>query len=178
MEIERTESISDTDAVDAHSKSNDHTESETRSNDLAPQTTAPLPVNKKEYSVLIDIEHPCHPPMGAFKYIESGSRDCLLQAVSEIMTAHGPPDISKIVINSLSIRKGDGIYDILEYAHDDVGELLDEVVESEKFPRIKCVYGFSGLMGYQSHSFVPAQDLEKIRNWLEEKVRSTVRGTI
>lgn len=122
-------------------KSNDHADSETLSKDSAPQPAALLPIKQKDYSVLIDIEHPYRPLMGAFKYIESGSRECLLQAVSEIMTAHGLPNTSSIAIKSLSIRKGDGVYDILDYAHDDVSGLLDEVVESEKFPRIKCVYG-------------------------------------
>ncbi|KAL1862026.1 hypothetical protein Plec18170_000850 [Paecilomyces lecythidis] len=140
-EIEKPEKGKGTNVADSQWESTDLIGIENQLTNSAPQTTTLLPAKQKEYSVLIDIEHPYYPSIGAFKHIECGSRECLLQAVSEIMTAHERPITRNIVIKSLSIRKGDGAYDILDYIHDDVGDLLDAVVESEKFPRIKCVYG-------------------------------------
>ncbi|KAF7587420.1 hypothetical protein BBP40_007239 [Aspergillus hancockii] len=47
-------------------------------------------------------------------------------------------------MKSLRIGHGDSSYDILKYEHDDIGDLLDGILISEKVLRIKCVYVMKG----------------------------------
>jgi hypothetical protein len=43
-------------------------------------------------------------------------------------------------MKSLSVRKGNTVYDVLGYSQDDIGNLLDDILESEKLIKIECVY--------------------------------------
>jgi hypothetical protein len=47
-------------------------------------------------------------------------------------------------MKSLCIGHGDSSYDILKYEHDDIRDLLDVILISEKVLRIKCVYAMKG----------------------------------
>lgn len=47
-------------------------------------------------------------------------------------------------MKALCIGHGDSSYDILKYGHDDIGDLFDCILMSEKVLRIKCFYGVKG----------------------------------
>ncbi|GAD93830.1 hypothetical protein AN5087.2 [Paecilomyces variotii No. 5] len=124
----------ETNAADGQLKSNDHAETETPVNELTPKTATLLRAKQRKYPVLMSIQ--CNYDIdSAFKYIESASPECLLQAARDITTAAGREYARSIVLKSVYIRKGDTSHAVLD---DDVGGLLNAVFESEKFPSVHC----------------------------------------
>jgi hypothetical protein len=109
-------------------------------NDPTPSASVAPDAGAKGYSVVIDIQYPLKRPIGALRYIDSPSRQNILQVVEQVLATNEPLDPTRLV-KSLSVRKGNATYDILGYAQDHIGDLLDDILESEKLPRIECVYG-------------------------------------
>lgn len=108
-------------------------------NDLTPSTSVAPHAGATGYSVVIDIQYPLKRPIGALRYIDSPSRQNILQVVEQVLATNEPLDPTRFV-KSLSVRKRNATYDILGYAQDRIGDLLDDILESEKLPRIECVY--------------------------------------
>jgi hypothetical protein len=67
------------------------------------------------------------------------SRQAILQVAAKIMAEHRLSDTT-YPIDSLWVGHGDSWYDMLKYRKDDIGNLLDGILISEKVLRIKCVY--------------------------------------
>lgn len=78
--------------------------------------------------------------MGALRYIESPSRQNILRVVAQVLSTNEISDDPIWPMKSLSVRKGDNVYDVLGYPQDDIGRLLDDVLESEKLIKIECVH--------------------------------------
>ena len=78
--------------------------------------------------------------MGALRYIESPSRQNILQVVAQVLSTSEISDDPIWPMKSLSVRKGNTVYDVLGYPQDDIGGLLDDILESEKLIKIECVY--------------------------------------
>lgn len=92
------------------------------------------------FSILLDIQYPFKRPMGALRYIESPSRQNILQVVAQVLSTSEISDDPIWPMKSLSVRKGNTVYDVLGYPQDDIGGLLDDILESEKLIKIECVY--------------------------------------
>ena len=120
------------DAIERHESSHHH---------LPAVDTVTDHAAAKGYSVLVDIQYPFGGPIGAFKYIENPSVEGVLRLISQIMAVHGYSQPG-IPIKALRVRKGNNAYDILDYTHGDIGDLLEEVRKLHKIATIRCVYGF------------------------------------
>ncbi|OKP13230.1 hypothetical protein PENSUB_1078 [Penicillium subrubescens] len=106
---------------------------------LTPSITVPSHVGAMGYSVLVDIQYPFKKPIGALRFIASPSRQGLRQVVAQILASNDPPNDPGWFIKSLCVRKGNSSYDVLGYPQDDIGSLLDDVLEFEKLIKIECV---------------------------------------
>ncbi|GLA67142.1 hypothetical protein AtubIFM54640_010119 [Aspergillus tubingensis] len=109
-------------------------------NDLTPAASVSSHARMREYSVLLDIQYPFQKPVGAYRLLRSPSRQNLLQLLAEVLALNEPPNDPTRFMKSLSIRKGDSIYDILGYPQDDIVNLLDDILESERLIKVECVY--------------------------------------
>lgn len=69
--------------------------------------------------------------------IASSSRQNILRVVAQVLSTSEISDDPIWPMKSLSIRKGNTLYDVLGYPEDDIGSLLDE---SEKLLKIDIVY--------------------------------------
>lgn len=69
--------------------------------------------------------------------IASSSRQNILRVVAQVLSTSEISDDPIWPMKSLSIRKGNTLYDVLGYREDDIGSLLDE---SEKLLKIDIVY--------------------------------------
>lgn len=107
--------------------------------DLMPSTSVPSHAGARGYSVLVDIQYPFKKPIGALRFIANPSRQGLRQAVAQILATNDPPNDPSWFIKSLNVRKGNTSYDVLGYPQDDIGSLLDDILESEKLIKIECV---------------------------------------
>lgn len=87
---------------------------------------------RKGYSVLIHIKYPFQRPIGGLRYIGAPSRQEILQVVSRIMSEHG---VSHPVwpMKALCIKHDNAAYDILDYEHDHIGGLFDDILKSKAF---------------------------------------------
>jgi hypothetical protein len=94
----------------------------------------------KGYPVLVDIQYPFKGPIGALRYMERPSRHILLQVVAQVLAANEPPNDPSRFLKSLGVRKGNATYDVLGYPQDDIGSLLDDILNSEELLKIECVY--------------------------------------
>lgn len=95
--------------------------------------------DKKGFLSLIQIR--CFPFQNSIyetRDIAVPSRQAILQVIAKIMAERGLA--TTYPIESLCIGHGDSYYDILTYEHDNIGDLLDGILLSEKVLRIKCVY--------------------------------------
>ncbi|KAJ6114085.1 hypothetical protein N7512_007530 [Penicillium capsulatum] len=62
------------------------------------------------------------------------------KVVTQILSTSEIADDPIWPMKSLSVRKGNTVYDVLGYPQDDIGSLLDDVLESEKLIKIECIY--------------------------------------
>ncbi|KAE8155679.1 hypothetical protein BDV40DRAFT_112237 [Aspergillus tamarii] len=92
------------------------------------------------YLVLVHIPYPFHPPIGALRNLSLPSRQSLLQIILQILDDRW---ITETVcpVQSLFIRQGNNLYDIISYAHDHIGDLFNDVLRTEKLLKFECVYG-------------------------------------
>ncbi|KAJ5517511.1 hypothetical protein N7527_009071 [Penicillium freii] len=95
---------------------------EVSQNNFTPSTSVSSLERGKGFSILLDIQYPFKRPIGALRYIESPSRQNILRVVAQVLST------------------GNTVYDVLGYPHDDIGSLLDEILESDKLIKIECVY--------------------------------------
>lgn len=79
------------------------------SNLLTPRSSDLRHEEQEEYSVLVHIQYPYQPSMGALRIISHPSRQGLLQVILQILAERG---ISKPMwsIQSLSIKQGNSAY--------------------------------------------------------------------
>lgn len=113
---------------------------EVSQDNFTPSTSFSSHARVRGFSILLDIQYPFKRPMGALRYIESPSRQNILQVVAQILSTSEIPDDPILPMKSLSVRKGNTVYDVLGYPQDDIGSLLDDVLESEKLIKIECVH--------------------------------------
>lgn len=100
--------------------------------------------DKKGFPSLIQILcFPFYHPIEEMRDITVPSRQAILQVIATILAEHGLSDTT-YPMKSLCIGHGDSSYDILKYGHDDIGDLFDCILMSEKVLRIKCFYGVKG----------------------------------
>ncbi|KAJ6003636.1 hypothetical protein N7522_006328 [Penicillium canescens] len=62
------------------------------------------------------------------------------RVVAQVLSTSEIPDSPIWPMKSLSVRKGNTVYDVLGYPQDDIGSLLDDILESEKLIKIECVH--------------------------------------
>lgn len=113
---------------------------EVSKDNLTPSTSVSSHALVGGFSILLDIQYPFKRPMGALRYIESPTRQNILRAVAQVLSISEIPDNPIWPMKSLSVRKGNTVYDVLGYPQDDIGSLLEDVLESEKLIKIECVY--------------------------------------
>ncbi|KAJ6041380.1 uncharacterized protein N7446_010732 [Penicillium canescens] len=109
-------------------------------NNFTPSTSVSSHPPVRGFSILLDIQYPYRRPMGALRYIESPSRQNILQVVAQVLSTSEIPNDPIWPMKSLSVRKGNTVYDVLGHPQDDIGSLLDDILESEKLIKIECVH--------------------------------------
>ena len=93
------------------------------------------------------ILYPFHPPIGALRNLSFPSCQSFLQIILQILDNCW---ITETVcpIQSLFIRQGNNLYDIIGYVHDHIRDLFNNVLRTEKFLRFEYIYGIK-LIFYQ-----------------------------
>jgi hypothetical protein len=97
--------------------------------------------DKKGFPSLVQILWPpfYNTPIAETRDIAVASRQAILQVATMILAEHGLSDTT-FPMESLCVGHGDSWYDMLKYEDDDIRDLLDGILISEKVLRIKCVY--------------------------------------
>lgn len=97
--------------------------------------------DKKGFPSLVQILWPpfYNTPIAETRDIAVASRQAILQVATTILAENGLSD-TNFPMESLCVGHGDSWYDMLNYEDDDIRDLLDGILLSEKVLRIKCVY--------------------------------------
>lgn len=107
---------------------------------FTPSTSISSQTRGRGFSILLEIQYPFKRPIGALRYIESSSRQNILRVVAQVLSTSERIDDPVWPMKSLRIRKSDTLYDILGYPEDNIGSLLDHILESEKLIKIEVAY--------------------------------------
>lgn len=113
----------------------------TELNSLPVQSQEQSHTDKKVFASLIQIHYPgfYKHPFEERRDIAAPSRRAILQAAAKILAEYGLSDTT-YPMDSLWVGHGDSWYDMLKYENNDIGDLLDGILISEKILRIKCLY--------------------------------------